>query len=175
MIPLFPVKMSSPPTYFVVCLHERCSQEAAQFIADKLRNEAEWVTFIQFLIYPRTVFAKVNHESRDTPYSLQFRCRGPELWGMYSSEILSNQITYTRHLRSTLMDRHYPSLKCCLENPKAIFGFLSFFLRKQCTFFLVSYLLPLVRYANWETDIRHSWDLEKEKENMWCIPTPLSY
>ena len=25
-----------PPTYFVVCLHEKCSQEAADFIAEEL-------------------------------------------------------------------------------------------------------------------------------------------
>lgn len=31
----------SPPTYFVVCLHEHCSQEAADFLADKLKTNPD--------------------------------------------------------------------------------------------------------------------------------------
>ena len=32
--------MSLPPTYVVICLHEGCRQEAAQYMCDRLRRDA---------------------------------------------------------------------------------------------------------------------------------------
>ena len=58
-----PSSSSPPPTYILVCLHESCSQEAAQFIADRLRNEAR-LSVHQEHVRPNGLILHVSAEKR---------------------------------------------------------------------------------------------------------------